>query len=79
MRFRNLVFLCGAGGPGNPCYGVQVRLVNFALHFHCVKVKQRYLTQLAALLFLSFMPRAKGFLANKAHLKVGWGYARRSS
>ena len=46
---------------------------------HCVKVKQRYLTQLAALLFLSFMPRAKGFLANKAHLKVGWGYARRSS
>ena len=28
-----LSFLCGAGGPGNPWYGVQARLVNFALHF----------------------------------------------
>ena len=28
-----LSFLYGANGPGNPCYGVQVRLVNFALHF----------------------------------------------
>ena len=33
MRFWDLVFLCGAGGTGNPCYGVQARLVNFALHF----------------------------------------------
>ena len=28
-----LSFFCGAGGPGNPCYEVQVHLVNFALHF----------------------------------------------
>ena len=28
-----LSFLCGAGGPGNPCYGVQALLVSFALHF----------------------------------------------
>ena len=28
-----LSFLCGAGGPGNPCYGVQVHLLNLALHF----------------------------------------------
>ena len=33
MRFWDLVFLRGAGGPGNPCYGVQAHLVNFALHF----------------------------------------------
>ena len=26
-------FLRGAGGQGNPCYGVQAYLVNFALHF----------------------------------------------
>ena len=28
-----LSFVCAAGGLGNPCYGVQARLVNFALHF----------------------------------------------
>ena len=28
-----LSFLCGAGGPGNPYYGVQAYLMNFALHF----------------------------------------------
>ena len=28
-----LIFLHGAGGPGNPCYGVQACLVNFTLHF----------------------------------------------
>ena len=33
VRFLELVFLHGAGGPGNPCYGVQSCLVNFALHF----------------------------------------------
>ena len=27
----DFVFLRGAGGPGNPCYGVQARLANFAL------------------------------------------------
>ena len=32
VRFLDLVFLCGAGVPGNLCYGVQARLVNFALH-----------------------------------------------
>ena len=31
-----LSFLCGAGGLGNPCYWVQVHLVNFALHFSIV-------------------------------------------
>ena len=31
-----LSFLHGAGGPGNPCYGVQAHLVNFALHFGIV-------------------------------------------
>ena len=25
VRFLGLVFLRGAGGPGNPCYGVQAR------------------------------------------------------
>ena len=31
VRFWDLVFLCNAGGPGNPCNGVQAHLVNFAL------------------------------------------------
>ena len=33
MRLWDLVFLRGAGSLGNPCYGVQACLVNFALHF----------------------------------------------
>ena len=38
VRFFDLVFLRGAGGLGNPCYGVQARTLNFtlssfALHF----------------------------------------------
>ena len=31
MWLWDLVFLCGASGPGNPCYWVQARLLNFAL------------------------------------------------
>ena len=31
VRFSDLVVLHGASGPGNPCYGVQARLVNFTL------------------------------------------------
>ena len=33
VLFWDLVFLHGAGGPGNPCFRVQAYLVNFALHF----------------------------------------------
>ena len=40
VRFLDLVFLRSAGGPGNPCYGVQARnckfrtsLVTLLLHF----------------------------------------------
>ena len=33
VQFWDLVFLCGAGGSGNPCYRVQACLVNFALQF----------------------------------------------
>ena len=33
MQFVDLVLLHCVGGLGNPCYGVQARLVNFALHF----------------------------------------------
>ena len=33
VQFRDLVFLQGAGGPGNPSYGVQAHLVNFERHF----------------------------------------------
>ena len=29
VRFLDLVFLRGAGGPGNPCYGVQARNCKF--------------------------------------------------
>ena len=45
-------FLCGAGGPGNPCYGVQVgnckfrtlkvRILKMLILWYCVKVKQCY-------------------------------------
>ena len=33
VQFLDLVFLCSAGGPGNPCYRVQACLMNFTLHF----------------------------------------------
>ena len=43
VRFLDLVFLCGAGGPGNTCYGFKCATVNFALHFKwSAKVKQIY-------------------------------------
>ena len=31
VRFLDLVLMHGAGDPGNPCYGVQERTLNFAL------------------------------------------------
>ena len=31
--FGTQLFLCSAGGPENPCYGVQTCLVNLTLHF----------------------------------------------
>ena len=53
VRFLDLVFLRGAGGPGNLCYGVQVRNCKFRTLkvqilkvltlWYCVKVKQRFL------------------------------------
>ena len=50
MQFLDLVFLSGAGGPGNPCYRVEAHLGSefstslskVLILWHFVKVKQRY-------------------------------------
>ena len=53
VRFLDLDFLRGAGGLGNPCYGVQVhnckfrtlkvQILKVLTLWYCVKVKQHYL------------------------------------